>query len=105
MVSKAPGADFQSDPRAMVFFIFEVPKRFSFVKQLHGAHFSIVRDIHVVVGHRLRTRYHMPYLRSSYLGIPTASCGIPPNLLELTGFKLGVHFPSLNKFQEKNLGL
>ena len=30
----------------------------------------------------LRTTYHMPYARGSHLGIPPASCGVPPNPLE-----------------------
>ena len=66
----------------MVFFIFGVPKRVFFVKQLQEAYFSIARDLRVVVGHRLRTTYHMPYVRGSYLEIPAASCGVPPNPLE-----------------------
>jgi hypothetical protein len=64
------------------FFHFRGAKTGFFVKELHGAHFSIARDLCVVVGHRLRTPYHMPYVRASYLGIHAASCGVPPNPLE-----------------------
>jgi hypothetical protein len=64
------------------FFIFRVPKHVFFVKQLHGTHFSITQDLHVVVGHRLCTIYHMPYVRANYLGIHAASYGVPPNPLE-----------------------
>ena len=81
MGSKAPVTDFQSDPRATVFH-FQGAKTFIFVKQLHGAHFSIVQDLRVVVGDRLRTTYHMSYVHASYLRIPVASCGVPPNSLE-----------------------
>ena len=77
-----PGRGFPIRPTGDGILIFEVPKRFFFVKQLHGAHFSIARDLRVVVGDRLGTTYQMPYARASYLGIPAASCGVPPNPLE-----------------------
>ena len=54
-----------------------------FVKQLQGAHLSIARDLRVAVGDLLRTTYHMPYAHASHLGIPAASCGVPPNPLEI----------------------
>ena len=78
-----PGADFQSDPWAMDFYFRGAKTVFFFVEQLHGAYFCIARDLPVVVGHRLRTTYHTPYVRASYLEIPAASCGIPPNPLEI----------------------
>jgi hypothetical protein len=59
-----------------------VQKQVFYVKRLHGAHFSIARDIRVVVGHRLHTTYHMPYVPASYVGIHVATSGVPPNLLE-----------------------
>ena len=37
--------------------------RLLFVKQLQGAHFSIARDLHAVVGYLLRITYHLPYAR------------------------------------------
>ena len=77
-----PERGFPIEPTGDGFFIFGVPKRVFFVKQLQGAHLSITRDLRTVVGHRLRTTYHMPYTRASYLRIPTASCGVPPNPLE-----------------------
>ena len=64
------------------FFQFRGAETVFFVKQLQGAHLSIARDLRAVVGERLRTTYHMPYARASYLGIPTDSCGVPPNPLE-----------------------
>ena len=79
---QGPGSEFPIQPMGDGFFIFGVPKQVFFVKELHGAHFSIARDLCVVVGHRLRTPYHMPYVRASYLGIHAASCGVPPNPLE-----------------------
>ena len=53
-----------------------------FVKELQGAPLSIARDLRAVIGDRLRTTYHMPYARVSFLGIPAASCGVPPNPVE-----------------------
>ena len=82
MGSKAPDADFHSDPRATVFSFSGCRNGFFFVKQLHGTHLSIARDLRTVVVYRLRTTYHMPYARASHLGIPAASCGVPPNPLE-----------------------
>ena len=76
------GRGFPIRPSGDGFFIFPVPKRLFFVKQLQGAHLSIARDLRTVVGYRLRTTYHMPYARASHLGIPVASCGVPPNPLE-----------------------
>ena len=64
------------------FSIFGVPEGLFFVKELHGAHFSIARDLRAAVGYLLHTTYHMPYVRGSHLGIPPASCGVPPNPLE-----------------------
>ena len=63
MGSKAPDVDFESDPRAKVFSFSGCQNGFFFVKELHGAHFSIARDLRAVVGYRLRTTYHMPYAR------------------------------------------
>ena len=79
---QGPRSGFPIRPMGDGFFIFGVPKLVFFVKQLHGMHFSITRDLRVVVGHRLRTIYHMAYVRASYLGIHAASCGVPPNPLE-----------------------
>ena len=76
------GSGFPIRPSGDGFFIFPVPKRLFFVKQLQGAHLSIARDLSTVVGYRLLTTYHMPYARASHLGIRTASCGVPPNPLE-----------------------
>ena len=81
MGSKTPGADFQSDPQAKVFSFSGCQTGF-FMKDLHGAYFSIARDLRVVVGYCLRTTYHMPYARARHLGIPTASGGVPLNPLE-----------------------
>ena len=83
------------------FFIFRVPKRVFFVKQLHGAHFSIARDLRAVVGYLLRTTYRMPYVRASHLGIPPLPAVSRRIRWKLTGFELGPHFPSLNKSREK----
>ena len=60
----------------------------------------IARDLRAVVGDRLRTTYHMPYARASHLGIPAAAVSRRIRW-KLTGFELGVHFPSLDKFREK----
>ena len=79
---QGPRRGFSIRPTGDDILIFGVPKRLFFVKPLHGAHLSIARDLHIVVGDRLRTTYHMPYARASYLGIPAASCGVPPNPLE-----------------------
>ena len=79
---EGPGRGVQTRPSGDFFFIFRVPKRLFFVKQLQGAHLSIARDLRTVVGYRLRTTYHMPYARASHLGIHAASCGVPPNPLE-----------------------
>ena len=49
---------------------------------LHGAHLSIGRNLCSVIGDRLRTTYHMPCACVSFLGIPAASGGVPPNPLE-----------------------
>ena len=83
------------------YFYFRGAETAFFVKQLHGAHMSIARDLRAVVGDRLRTTYHMTYACASHLGISAASCGVPRIRWKLTGFELGVHFPSLKKFQEK----
>jgi hypothetical protein len=48
-----------------------------FVKHLHGAYFSIAGNICAVIVDFLRTTYHMPCARVSFLGIPAASCGVP----------------------------
>ena len=64
------------------FFIFGVPRRFFFCEAARGAHFSIERNLHAVVGDCLRTTYHLPCVRVSFLGIHAASCGVPPNPLE-----------------------
>ena len=77
-----PGRRFPIRPTGEGILIFGVPKRVFFVKELHGAHFSIVRDLRAVVGYRIHTTYHMPYARASHLKIPAASCGVPPNPLE-----------------------
>ena len=57
-------------------------------------HISIARNLHAVIGDHLRTTYHMPYVRVSFLGNPAASCGVPPNPLKtyriLTRSKLSV---------------
>ena len=82
MGSKAPGADFQSDQRATRFSFSGCRDGCFFVKQLQGAHVSIARDHRIVIGDRLLTTYHMPYAHVSYLAIPVASCGVPPNPLE-----------------------
>ena len=82
MGSKAPGADFQSDPRATRFSFSGCRNGFFFVKQLQGAHLSIGRNLCALIGDRLRTTYHIPYARASFLGLPAASCGVPPNPLE-----------------------
>ena len=76
------GRGFPIRPTGDPIFIFGVPKRVFFVKQLQGAHVSIARDHRIVIGDRLRTTYHMLYAHVSYLAIPAASCGIPPNPLE-----------------------
>ena len=79
---QGPGHGFPIRLSGYGIFIFWVPKRLFFVKQLQGAHLSIARDLRVAVGDLLRTTYHMPYARASHLGIPAASCGVPPNPLE-----------------------
>ena len=79
---QSPRRGFPIRPTGDGFFIFGVPKRIFFVKQLRGAHFTIARDLRAVVGYCLRTTYHMPYARASHLGIPAASCAVPPNPLE-----------------------
>ena len=79
---QGPGLGFPIRPTGDPIFIFWVPKRVFSVKQLHGPHLSIARDLRAVVGDRLRTSYHMLYARASYLGIPTDSCRVPPNPLE-----------------------
>ena len=72
-----------SDPtHGRRYFQFRGAETVFFVKQLQGAHLSIARDLCAVIGDRLHTTYHMPYARASHLGIPTASCGVPPNPLE-----------------------
>jgi hypothetical protein len=81
MGSKVHGVDFQSDPWAMVFY-FRGVKTVFFCEAATWAHFSIARDLRVVLGHRLRTIYHMPYVRTSYLEIHAASCCVPLNPLE-----------------------
>ena len=68
---QGPGRGFSIRPTGDSFFIFGVPKRF-FVNQLQGAHVNIARDHHIVIGDRLRTTYHMPYARVSFLGNPAA---------------------------------
>ena len=98
MGSKAPVADFQSDPRATVF---PFLGGLFFVKQLHGAHFSIARDLRAAVGYLLRTTYHMSYARGSHLGIPSLPAVSRRIRWKLTGFELGPHFPLLNKFRKK----
>ena len=77
-----PSRGFSIRPTVDGFFNFGVPKQVFFVKQLQGAHLSIARDLRVVIGDRLRTTYQMSYARASQLGIPTASCGVPPNPME-----------------------
>ena len=77
---QGPGRGFPIRPTGDGFFIFG--ETHFFVKQLHGAHMNIARDLRIVVGDRLRTTYHMPYARASHLGNPAASCGAPPNPLE-----------------------
>ena len=79
---QGPGRGFPIQPTGDGTFIFGVPKRDFFVKELYGAHFSIARDLRTVVGYRLRTTYHMPYARVSFLRIHAASCGVPPNPLK-----------------------
>ena len=53
-----------------------------FVKQLHGAHFSMARNLRAVIVDHLRTTYHIPYARKKNLGTRAASGGVPPNPLE-----------------------
>ena len=77
-----PRRGFPIRPTGDGILIFRVPKRFFFVKQLQGAHFSIPRDLRAVIGDHLRTTYHMPYARASHLGNPAASYGAPLNPLE-----------------------
>ena len=77
-----PQARISNPTHGRWFFHFQGAKTDFFVKQLHGAHFTIARDLRVVVGYRLRTTYHMPYAHASHLGITAASCGVPPNPLE-----------------------
>ena len=87
-------------------FIFGVPKLLFFVKQLQGAHLSIARDLRVVVGDLLRTTSYAPPITCHMcalaiwesLRLPAVSRRIR---WKLTGFELGVHFPSLKKFLEK----
>ena len=79
---QGPGRGFPIRTTGDGFSIFGVPEGLFFVKQLHGAHFSITRDLRAAVGYLLRTTYHMPYARASHLGIPAASCGVLPNPLE-----------------------
>ena len=77
------GCGFPIRPTDDQFFIFGVPKWiFFFVKQVQGAQFSIARNLCAVIGDRLRTTYHMPYARISFLRILAASCGAPLNPLE-----------------------
>ena len=63
-------------------FIFSVPKRFLFVKQLHGAHFSTTWNLRGMIVDHLRTTYHMTCARISFLGTHAAFGGAPPNPLE-----------------------
>ena len=77
---QGPCRGFPIRPTVEGFFNFGVPKRFFFVKQLQPL--SIARDLRAVIGDHLRTTYHMPCARVSFLGIPAASCGVPPNPLE-----------------------
>ena len=95
---QGPGHGFPIRLSVYGIFIFGVPKRLFFVKQLHGAYLSIARDLRLVVGDLLRTTYHMPYARASHLGIPAVSRRIRR---KLTGFELGVQFSSLKNFREK----
>ena len=79
---QGPGLGFPILPTGDPIFIFGVPKRVFSVKQLQGPHLSIARDLRAVVGDRLHTTYHMPCARVSFLGIPAATCGVPPNPLK-----------------------
>ena len=79
---QGPGCGYPIRPTGNPFFIFGVPKRFFFVKQLQGAHFNIEPSHRAVIGDRLRTTYHMPSAHVSFLRIPTASYGVSPNPLE-----------------------
>src|SRR5664279_1459105 len=79
---QGPGRGFPIRPTGGPFFIFGVPNRVFFVKQLQGAHLSIGRNLCALIGDRLRTTYHIPYARASFMGLPAASCGVPPNPLE-----------------------
>ena len=79
---QGPGHGFPIRLSGYGIFIFGVPKRLFFVKQLQGAHLSITRDLCTVIGDRLRTTYHMPYAPASHLGIHAASCSVPPNPLK-----------------------
>ena len=81
MGSKAPGADFQCDQR-VTRFSFSSCRNGFFCEATTGAHLSIERNHHAVIGDHLRTTYHIPYARVSYLAILAASCGVPPNPLE-----------------------
>ena len=79
---QGPWLGFPIRPTGDPIFIFGVPKRVFFVKQLQGNNYVIARNLCAVIGDRLRTTYHMTYVRASYLVIPEASCGVPPNPLE-----------------------
>ena len=81
MGSKAPGGDFQSNPQTNRF-PFSRCRNIFFCEAATWAHFSIARDLHAVVGDRLRTTYHMPYACASHMGIHAASYGVPPNPVE-----------------------
>ena len=76
------GSGFPIRPMGDGFFHFRGAKTGFFCEAATWGAFSIARDLRVVVEYRLRTTYHMPYVRASYLGIHAASCGVPPNPLE-----------------------
>ena len=79
---QGPGRGFPIRPTVDGIFNFGVPKRFFLCEAATGAHFNFENNHRAVIGDLLRTTYHMPYARVSYLAIPTASCGVPPNPLE-----------------------
>jgi hypothetical protein len=61
MGSKAPGADFQSDPRAVVFSFSGFRNSFFFCETAIGL-------CRAVIGDHIRTTYHIPYAGVCILG-------------------------------------
>jgi hypothetical protein len=72
---KAPGVDFQSDPRAMVF-IFLGFRNGVFCEAATGAHLRFGRDPRAMIGDRLHITYHIPYAHVCILGMHEASGGV-----------------------------